>query len=344
MSSGYLLIDGSNFGYAASATTRLTVGGQEVQGIFGVLRMLRPLLATWHMLTPIVLWDGHSWRYKAFPEYKSKRSVAPTTTHEREVAAQRESFKVQRPLIRQSLELLGIRQMMAINLEADDLAGILCRRFLAGGKKVVLASGDKDWIQLIRPGVAWIDQINQQSLTAESLPKKLGWRPSREVVDPKTSKMKKQPGKLGIFKDGATIEGFVGVPSPQAWLEMKALMGDTSDDIPGVGDIGEKGALEMVVEYGTVGGFINQSIDGTIKKMPKKFADFADKPERQELFRRNMDLMDLNSDKIPTPINLTLERRDIDLPQFEAFCSNLAFKSILTDLPGWVAPFQRIAA
>lgn len=337
MTNGVLLIDGSNLGYACAATRKLTANGRETQGIYGILRMLRPLVSTYSMLTPIVLWDGVSWRMKAFPEYKATRNKEPETTAEKKLAADRASYKSQMAEIKQAVGLLGIRQISALNLEADDLAGILVRKFLADGKKVVLVSGDKDWVQLVQPGVGWFDVINDNRLYANNLTQRLGYRPAHSKIDPKTGATKKVPGQIGIF-DGTTIPGWIGVPSGRAWLEMKALMGDTSDDIPGVGGIGEKGALDLVVEYGSVFNFLNATIDHS--KIPAKFAALADDAKKQELFRRNMDLMDLNSPLIPEPINFTLATKVFDKTELEKFCRDLAFQSILTDFDRWCAPFE----
>jgi 5'-3' exonuclease len=295
MSIGYLLIDGSNVAHAANHMKPLKNGDDHVHAIFGFIRTLRPIVAAFPMLTPIVLWDGRSWRYDAFPEYKAKRTKEPTSKAEKDVAERRTWLKPQIPKIKAGLRTLGVRQVVAMNLEADDLAGMLVRRYTAQGKRLLLMTGDTDWCQLIGPGVGWWDRIRDVKITMSSLKEKLG------------------------------------VETPRQWLEAKCLMGDTSDDIPGVGGIGEKGALAFLNQYGSVDAFKNQYLDGTIKEVPKKFRDLIDDENKMILFNRNLELMDLNHPKIPKPQDLRIDVGAADRAAFDAFCEDHGFKSILSD-------------
>lgn len=307
MKHGYLVIDGNNIAYAANATRKLHVGDLETQGIYGFLRAIRAAIANYPMLKPIVLWDGRSWRYDAFPDYKAKREKAPETKSEQAMADNRASMREQKPFIRRALINLGVTQMVALNLEADDLAGIIVRRYQPEGKKILLISGDKDWIQLIGPGVGWMDPINDIRITASKLEEKLG------------------------------------VKTPRQWLEVKALMGDSSDEIPGVGGIGEKGAKELVMTYGSVTSFLNQAMDGSLPELPKKFRDFAESTDKQVIFHRNMKLMDLASPEIPAPLGLKVEKSTLDADAFAEFCEELIFRSITSDLNNWCEPFENAA-
>ncbi len=328
MSQGYLLIDGSNIAHAANSSKPLMVGDQATHAIFGVLRSLRPTIAMFPQLTPLVLWDGLSWRKQVFKAYKAGREDAPKNKREEEVLANRAALKTQMPHIKRGLSLLGVKQISALNLEADDLAGILVKRYAPQGKKIMMLSGDKDWIQLISPGVGWFDPIRNVRLTHGTLSKRLGWCPNKKTIS-------------CFPKDQA--DGFMGVPSPRAWLEMKALMGDSSDEIPGVGGIGEKGALELVLKHTSVGGFLSACLDGSIQDLPKKLADFVDSDEKQEIYRRNLLLMDLNHPSIPAPINLTVTRDAMNTDAFYEFCAEFMFNSILTSAEDWHEPFERAA-
>lgn len=214
MSRGLLLIDGSNIAHAANNTQALKVGDLPTQAIFGVLRTLRPMMSVYTMLTPVVLWDGASWRKMAFEEYKANRNKVAVKPHELKAEALRKELKLQLPHIKHAIRLLGIKQMSAINYEADDLAGMITERLQATGKRGVLISGDKDWVQLVSANTAWIDPIRDYRLTLKTLETKLGWDPGKKDIT--------------VVKDGTQIEGWLGVPSPRTWLEMKALMGDTT--------------------------------------------------------------------------------------------------------------------
>lgn len=311
MTRGYLLIDGSNIGYAAAAKTELKVGEQHTGAIYGMLRTIRPMIATFSMLAPIVLWDGASWRKKFFAEYKSNRDTDAPRNKSQEAQQQlRAIYRTQVPLIRRGLELLAVPQMVSLNLEADDLAGILVRRYAPQGKKIMLISADKDWVQLVQPGVGWRDPFAGHN--SGRIPK--------------------------ITND--TMKDILGVKSGKEWLQVKALMGDSSDEIPGVGGIGDKGAIELVNTYGSVGDFLNRTIDSTMPKLPKKFADFANSAEKQDIYKRNLRLMDLNSPEIPAPIQLKINKGAYNEEAFSEFCNELAFRSIASDLVNWCEPFR----
>jgi 5'-3' exonuclease len=324
MSRGLLLIDGSNIAHAANSAAPLSIGDMPTQAIYGVLRTLRPMISTFSMLTPIILWDGRSWRKDMFADYKISRDKTPVTKNDHALADQRAQFKKQLPYIKLALTTLGVRQMFALNYEADDLAGLLISR--RGDRRVMMMTADKDWIQLIGKNVGWFDPINNEKLTEGTIPKRLGWHPGKN--------------KLAIC-DGEHMEGFIGVPSARAWLEMKCLMGDISDDIPGVGGIGAKGAIELVTSYGTVAAFMNGVFDKTIDhtKLPKKFAQLCDDMEKRDNYQRNMILMDLNTKMRPAPINMEMKTPAINLTGFRKVCEKLYFKSILDGFENWCEPF-----
>lgn len=319
MTQGFLLIDGNNIGYAAQSMKPLRVGDQPTQAIYGSLRAIRLTISHYPQLTPIVLWDGQSWRKNVFDAYKANRDKEPVTKHEIAQAKGREEYKGQKRLIVRSLKLLGVRQMIADNLEADDLVGILVRRY-AETKKIMMISGDKDWIQLVRKNVGWFDPMNDLRITAGTLSEKLGY----------------------MKKDKAGVETWRGVPSARAWLEIKCLQGDSSDNIPGVGGIGEKGAIELLLKYGSVASFMNQANTEKLD-LPKKLLDFATDPEKAVAFQRNLALMDLCCPtRMPKPVNMRVIHQPLDRAAFQTFCGELAFVSFLKDLDGWLAPFMTV--
>ena len=307
MSKGFIIIDGSNIGFQATAGARkkgaklLKVGEQETGGAFYFLRSIQAICQRLPILTPIVCWDNVSWRKKELAAYKASRDDAPTTKSQELLAEHRAAFKSQRPLMCEGLELLGVAQIQALNLEADDIGGMLVRRY--HDKTLLLLTSDKDWVQLVSPKVTWFDPLNNRRI-----------RPS-------------------------TIKAELGVENAQQWLEVKALAGDSSDEISGVGGIGVKGAIELVTTYGSVGEFLNRSIDGTLPKLPKKFADLAESAEKQAIYRRNIRLMDLRTPNIaPPPVNLTVNKGQFDKAGFDDFAKRWLFQSILNDNE-WCDPF-----
>lgn len=324
MSKGFMIIDSSNWGFAAASKTQLSVGEQDTQAIYGFIRSLRAAMCMFPQLTPICVNDGRSWRYDFYPEYKASREKPAETKNEIEQLRVRNSYKSQKLLINKALELLGVRQMFALNLEADDLAAMLVKRWEGTENRILLMSGDKDWIQLVRPYVTWMDVINDRRVGSQTMAVK-----------------NKHTESIGLgYEDKAG--DWISVKNGRQWLECKALMGDKSDEIGGVGGIGEKGGIWLLNKFGSVAEFLNQYTDGTIdaKNVPKKLRDFADFNEKQEIFRRNMILMDLNSEHIPKPRGMTLKTGKFDLAGFTDFCHEFEFQSLLTDIEGWTAPFN----
>lgn len=302
----HLLIDGNSIAHAANAGTTLTVGQTQVQAVYGVMRTLRRLMAVYgNLYKPTVLWDGASWRKMMFPEYKANRDKDDTPAAAA-LKAQKEQLKKQARLIEIGIELLGINQVRAANMEADDLAGIMVERFEPRGDKIVLVSADRDWIQLISPNVSWFDPINDRKVTPAMLPEKYG------------------------VKDVAQF------------IELKALMGDMGDNIPGVGGIGEKGAKEFLQTYGSVANFTNSCIlDKTIDlaKLPKKYRALVEDENKAITFAANIKLMDLKTRHRPAPINLRVTKGDPDINKLRAFCDRLLFRSITQDLNNWSSVF-----
>lgn len=305
----YLLIDGMNIAHAANNTKTLKVGDTQVQAIYHFIKIIRKFIANYPTAKPAVLWDGASWRYMDFPEYKSNRKNEDTPAAKK-AADMKKVAESQIPAIKKAMSLLGVPQVRSSNMEADDLAAIMGDRYVDKGHKVILVSGDKDWVQLVRPGMIWFDPIK-----------------GRKIMKP------------ADMKDalGYDLQSF------EAFLEMKCLMGDTGDGIGGVGGIGDKGAIEFLNTYTSTANFSNMLLDGTLdpKKVPKKFRDFAESEDKQITFRRNVRLMDLRTNKRPAPINLKVDAGTPDIERFRTFCNRLMFRSITAELETWISVFPQ---
>jgi 5'-3' exonuclease len=305
MQKNFMLIDVNNLGFAAQSKQPLTVGDQQVHAVFHVLRGVRALTARFPLHTPVILWDGVSWRYNAFGDYKANRDKPAKSKHEIKQKSDRIAYRSQRPLLERGFEALGVRQIIAANLEADDLAALLCRKY--ADRKIMLITGDKDWVQLIGPKVTWLDP------------------------------------KVPLMITPRKIKEILGVVDARAWLDVKCIQGDISDNVTGVGGIGEKGAIELINTYGAVSDFYNQVIvEKTIDfdSLPKKFRDLINIEEKMDLYQRNRMLMDLNHRMVPKPKDLIVTKGRFDPDCFRAFCGELLFKSMLTDLENWMKPFN----
>jgi DNA polymerase-1 len=121
----------------------------------------------------------------------------------------------QLPLIRDAVDALGVRVLEMPGYEADDVIGTIAARAAALGMRSLVVSGDKDLLQLVGDSVRVHD-----------------------------------PGKDLEFSP-AEVERVFGVP-PDRVVEVLGLMGDSSDNIPGVPGVGKKTATDLIARYGTI--------------------------------------------------------------------------------------------
>ncbi len=152
---------------------------------------------------------------------------APTFRHEmyKEYKGTRkpmaEELKEQVPLIKEVLSAMGIKTIEQAGLEADDLLGTLSKRSEERGMEVSVISGDRDLLQLATQHVKIRIPKTKQGRT--------------EVEDYYASDVKERYQV-----------------TPHEFIDLKALMGDTADNIPGVASIGEKTATKIITEYHSI--------------------------------------------------------------------------------------------
>lgn len=200
-----------------------------------------------------------SHRKQLFADYKANRSETP------------QDLKPQMPLVRAAVEAFGLPVIEMDRTEADDLIASYAKAAEAAGADVLIVSADKDLQQLVGPRIRFYD--------AESGSKgKPGYRPERNLdVEAVTAKWE-------------------GVP-PSGIGDVLALMGDASDNIPGVPGIGLKTAAQLILEYGDLERLLASA--GTIKQ-PKRRENLVAHAEQARLSRR---LVELETD-LPLPVEL----------------------------------------
>jgi 5'-3' exonuclease len=301
-----LLIDANAIGRAANHATKLTANGMETQAIFGFLKTMKVLRTRMATYTPLVLWDGKAdWRYKLYPEYKQSRKTDPKK------AAAREAYKKQVPMIEVALRHLGVRQLTVANMEADDLGGYFAVKLSADpANSVGLITGDEDWRQLVRGGAGAGN---------------VWWRDMRD--DSK-------------FVDHKTFYDKTGCKSPFQFLESKILQGDTSDEIGGVGGLGETYATELLAQFGSVRNFWRMVDSGEFKPKYVRHKTLAS-PEGRTLYKRNFQLMQLLRVDPPKKELTNLDPGKFDKEAFANICEELSFISILKNLDEFTALFQQ---
>ena len=198
---------------------------------------------------------------------------APTFRHEmfKEYKGTRkpmpEELREQVPVMKEVLQAMEIRIIEQAGYEADDLLGTIAKRAEAEGIDVSLVSGDRDLLQIAT------DRIRIR------IPKTKGGRTEIENYY------------------AADVEAKYQV-NPVQFIDLKALMGDTADNIPGVPKVGEKTATDLMVQFGSLDG-IYEHIDEVTKKSIK------------ESLIQNKDLAYLSRElatiKIDSPLTYTLE-------------------------------------
>jgi 5'-3' exonuclease len=295
-----IIIDGNSWGHSAHRATRLNSGDLETQAVFGFIRTLRDMRVKHPDFTPLALWDGRAeWRFDLHPAYKSNRDNDPKKVVERE------AYKAQRPYINRCLEHLGVRQMTAMTHEADDMAGYMVAKLSAQpDAEILLSTGDRDWIQLLRPGVTWQDhRDDSRTVTLQNLMDKTGYQ------------------------------------TPYAFLEGKCLQGDSSDVIQGVGGIGEKGAPEFIAEFGSVREFWRRCDSGEFVPKKKAHINLAS-PDGRAAFKRNFRLMQLLKVAAPDKKDVVVAPGRFDADKFVEVLEELAFISILKNLDQFLQPFR----
>ncbi|MBR2044019.1 MAG: DNA polymerase I [Clostridia bacterium] len=221
-----LAIDGNSIINRAFYGIRLlsTVKGVHTNAVYGFINILNKLIAAENPDGIAVAFDlkAPTFRHKAYSEYKAGRKPMP------------EELREQIPLLKHWLRLYGYHVLEAEGYEADDILGTLAFNAEKNGDTCVIATGDRDSLQLISDSVKVL-----LSSTKAGKP---------EII---------------TFDKAALFEKY-GL-TPEQMIELKALMGDASDHIPGVPGIGEKTATDLIVRFGSVEG-VYQNLDSEFIK------------------------------------------------------------------------------
>lgn len=142
-----------------------------------------------------------------------------------------DELRSQMPIVKNLLHLLGIKTIECEGWEADDILGTLAARCREDGNECFIATGDRDSLQLAHGGVKVL----------------LAKTKSTDVMD----------------EEAIAVE--YGV-TPQQLIQVKALQGDSSDNIPGVTKVGPKTALDLIARFKTLDGVYENIDDESIKK------------------------------------------------------------------------------
>ncbi|GJD50216.1 DNA polymerase I [Methylobacterium crusticola] len=200
-----------------------------------------------------------SFRKEIFPDYKGHRPDAP------------DDLKRQMPLMRDAVRAFGLQPIELVRYEADDLIATYSRQAEARGAGVIIVSSDKDLMQLVGDLVRFYDFESGQK-------GKPGYRPERNL------------------DRAAIVERWEGL-GPEQIGDALALIGDTSDNVPGVPGIGLKTAAALLKEFGGLEALLERAAE---IKQPKRRETLLANLDQARLSRRLVAL----DEAVPVPVPL----------------------------------------
>jgi DNA polymerase-1 len=207
-----LLLDGHSLAFRAFFAlpdTLVTSSGQVTNAVYGFTSMLIKLLADERPQGVVVCFDkgAPQFRLDRYAQYKAGRAETP------------DLFRQQLPLIREVLASLRIPMVELEGYEADDLLATLTKHAREEGCEVIVVTGDRDILQLVRDGVSVI-------MTRRGISDVIRYDPPMVLE------------RYGV--------------APEQWIDFVALKGEASDNLPGVPGVGDKTAAQLINKYGDI--------------------------------------------------------------------------------------------
>lgn len=192
--------------------------GQVVNCVYGMMMSVMKLIEDEKPDAFVACWDTEAptFRHEAYKAYKANRVQKEDELYE------------QIPWVKEGLDLIGVPSFELDGYEADDLLGTFAERAKKAGWEVVIVTGDRDALQLVKPGIS-------------------------------VMAFKKGVTETKLY-DVEAIKEEYGL-TPEQFLEYKAMRGDTSDNIPGIRGIGDKGATDLLQRFGSIKGILKAAHD-----------------------------------------------------------------------------------
>jgi len=244
--------------------------GQVTQAVFVFTNMLRKLLKDEDpdYIAAVFDTDAPTFRHDSFEKYKANREEMPS-----ELASQI-------PYIIRVCEAFCIPILKKDGFEADDVIGTLAQKVAEKKMQAVIVSNDKDLCQLVRDPLVVAMRQNSQNI-------------KRKVPVPAIE-----------WCDEAWVTNKFGVP-PSKIIDLLGLMGDAVDNIPGAPGIGEKGALKLIQEFGSV----EEAIANAEKVTHKTYRESLQ--NNQDIIRQSVELATVHCE---VPIELDLDELKLCQP------------------------------
>lgn len=321
-----ILIDAKNLSYRMFSTLDLwNSEGENVAALFGVIKNVHSLVEKFDPQRVIVCWDTSTsalWRRKLYPDYKMNRKKN-NGEEDAEELAKREDFERQNDILQFALSWLPVHQIVVDELEADDMMYLLTQRVLPEEDNIIVST-DKDLLQLISKRTSV-------------------WSPIKEV-------MVAHPNNLSMSEEyGVVTKTFTEfmsakLPEPlqfENFVDFKILQGDTSDGIAGIPGIGEKIAVKLLNEHGSIDNMFEKAEE---MRKSKRNARIVDNPDLVKSLKSIMDIAEVDNN-IKDPIG-KMQKGMIepseDYKKFWNFARDNDFKSIYMDYRIWSRAFEQM--
>ncbi len=279
--------------------------GQVTQAVFVFTNMLRKLLNDEKPEYIAAVWDTSvpTFRHDSFADYKANRAAMP------------DDLAVQIPYIVRVCEVLGIPILKMDGYEADDIIGTFAKECIRREMQAVIVSNDKDLCQLVSD--PYVVAMRQNSNNFK-----------RKVPVPPIE-----------WCDEAWVKNKFGVP-PDKIIDLLGLMGDSVDNIPGAPGIGEKGALKLVLEYGSALGAMERADEISHKTYRESLQN------NQDIIKQSLELATVHCE---VPMEIDIDALKLGAPDrqkaYELF-RELEFKNLTNEFagPGMVSMAAKPAA
>lgn len=307
-----------------------TTDGKFTNGIYGFMKTLLNIIKNQDPKYIVVNWDASrskTFRREMYIDYKGNRGQTP------------KPLKEQQLLMREILKFIGIKQFFSDKYEADDYSGSLAKHF-ENQTYIRILTKDRDHLQLIDDKInVWLNF----PMDKNGVSKQVDTLNNTFQVD--TSKLNVPSNVFRVTKD--IVKPYYGAEAPYI-ADLKALMGDTADNIPGVKGIGEKTATILIDKFHTIEELYNYlSINDEedilddfktfkIRSGKKVLESLNANSSNEEILGKDAAFLSKSLATIKTDINfgnlsLDVFERNIDSNKLKATLKRLEFKQLLKE-------------
>ena len=270
--------------------------GQVTQAVFVFTNMLRKLINDEkpEYIAAVFDTDVPTFRHDSFADYKANRAAMP------------DDLVTQIPYIIKVCEAFNIPIVKSDGFEADDVIGTLAQQVMAKDMQAVIVSNDKDLCQLVRD--PHIIAMRQNS----------------------TNVKRKVPVPAIEWCNEEWVKNKFGVP-PNKIVDLLGLMGDSVDNIPGAPGIGSKGALKLVLEWGSALGAMENAEQITHKSYRESLQN------NQDIIKQSLELATIHCE-VPVTLDLdSLKHGEPDRQLAYELFRELEFKALTNEFAGAAA-------